>query len=72
MGPQLPEQLQTGVELRELVMDEKNQEMQWMERARWVRLEENLGKDGTWGRPHLSYLTFWNLLELQKAFTKGE
>uniref|UniRef100_A0A8D1EPB8 Anion exchange protein n=2 Tax=Sus scrofa TaxID=9823 RepID=A0A8D1EPB8_PIG len=67
----LPEQLQTGVELRELVMDEKNQEMQWMERARWVRLEENLGKDGTWGRPHLSYLTFWNLLELQKAFTKG-
>uniref|UniRef100_A0A8C3YR49 Anion exchange protein n=1 Tax=Catagonus wagneri TaxID=51154 RepID=A0A8C3YR49_9CETA len=60
-----------GVELRELVMDEKNQEMQWMERARWVRLEENLGKDGVWGRPHLSYLTFWSLLELQKAFTKG-
>ncbi|XP_066878185.1 band 3 anion transport protein isoform X2 [Kogia breviceps] len=52
-------------------MDEKNQELQWMETARWVRLEENLGKDGIWGRPHLSYLTFWSLLELQKAFAKG-
>ncbi|XP_037665680.1 LOW QUALITY PROTEIN: band 3 anion transport protein [Choloepus didactylus] len=59
------------VELQELVMDEKNQELQWMEAARWVRLEENLGEDGAWGRPHLPYLTFWSLLELQKAFAKG-
>uniref|UniRef100_G1NWM9 Anion exchange protein n=1 Tax=Myotis lucifugus TaxID=59463 RepID=G1NWM9_MYOLU len=59
------------VELHELVMDEKSQELQWMEAARWVRLEENLGEDGAWGRPHLSYLTFWSLLELQRAFTKG-
>lgn len=53
-------------------MDEKNQELQWMEAACWVRLEENLGEDGAWGRPHLSYLTFWSLLELQRAFAKGE
>ncbi|KAM8944704.1 band 3 anion transport protein [Lycaon pictus] len=59
------------VELQELVMDEKNQELQWMEAAHWVRLEENLGEDGVWGPPHLSYLTFWSLLELQKAFVKG-
>ncbi|ELV11230.1 Band 3 anion transport protein, partial [Tupaia chinensis] len=59
------------VELQELVMDEKNQELRWMEAARWVRLEENLGEDGTWGRPHLSYLTFWSLLELQRVFSKG-
>ncbi|XP_072636941.1 band 3 anion transport protein isoform X1 [Canis lupus baileyi] len=59
------------VELHELVMDEKNQELQWMEAAHWVRLEENLGEDGVWGPPHLSYLTFWSLLELQKAFVKG-
>ncbi|XP_008147490.2 band 3 anion transport protein [Eptesicus fuscus] len=59
------------VELHELVMDGKNQELQWMEAARWVRLEENLGEDGAWGRPHLSYLTFWSLLELQRAFAKG-
>ncbi|XP_016057514.1 PREDICTED: band 3 anion transport protein [Miniopterus natalensis] len=59
------------IELQELVMDEKNQELQWMEAARWVRLEENRGEDGAWGRPHLSYLTFWSLLELQRAFTKG-
>ncbi|KAL2764893.1 band 3 anion transport protein [Daubentonia madagascariensis] len=59
------------VELQELMMDEKNQELQWMEVAHWVRLEENLGEDGAWGRPHLSYLTFWSLLELQRVFAKG-
>ncbi|XP_053517300.1 band 3 anion transport protein isoform X2 [Artibeus jamaicensis] len=59
------------VELQELVMDEKNRELRWMEAARWVRLEENLSGDGAWGRPHLSYLTFWSLLELQRAFAKG-
>ncbi|XP_033038663.1 band 3 anion transport protein isoform X2 [Trachypithecus francoisi] len=59
------------VELQELVMDEKNQELRWMEVARWVRLEENLGENGAWGRPHLSHLTFWSLLELHKVFTKG-
>lgn len=59
------------VELQELVMDEKNRELRWMEAAHWVRLEENLGEDGAWGRPHLSYLTFWSLLELQRAFAKG-
>uniref|UniRef100_A0A9L0K6N9 Solute carrier family 4 member 1 (Diego blood group) n=1 Tax=Equus asinus TaxID=9793 RepID=A0A9L0K6N9_EQUAS len=59
------------VELQELVMDGKNRELQWMEAARWVRLEENLGEDGAWGRPHLSYLNFWSLLDLQRAFAKG-
>ncbi|XP_060251690.1 band 3 anion transport protein isoform X1 [Ovis aries] len=68
---QHPETHKVCVELRELVMDEKNQEIQWMETARWVGLEENLGKDGIWGRPHLPYLNFWSLLELQKAFAKG-
>ncbi|XP_062072344.1 band 3 anion transport protein [Lepus europaeus] len=52
-------------------MDERNREPRWMEAAHWVRLEENLGQDGTWGRPHLSYLTFWSLLELQRVFAKG-
>ncbi|XP_008591620.1 PREDICTED: band 3 anion transport protein [Galeopterus variegatus] len=59
------------VELQELVMDEKNQELLWMEAAHWVRLEENLGEDGAWGHPHLSYLTFWSLLKLQRVFAKG-
>ncbi|XP_012514523.1 PREDICTED: band 3 anion transport protein [Propithecus coquereli] len=52
-------------------MDRKNQELRWMEVAHWMRLEENLGEDGAWGRPHLSYLTFWSLLELQRVFAKG-
>lgn len=53
-------------------MDQRNQELQWVEAAHWIGLEENLREDGVWGRPHLSYLTFWSLLELQKVFSKGE
>lgn len=53
-------------------MDQRNQELQWVEAAHWVGLEENLREDGVWGRPHLSYLTFWSLLELQKVFSKGK
>lgn len=53
-------------------MDQKNQELQWVEAAHWIGLEENLREDGVWGRPHLSYLTFWSLLELQRVFSKGE
>ncbi|XP_043820079.1 band 3 anion transport protein [Dromiciops gliroides] len=59
------------VELQELVMDGKNQELRWMEVARWVRLEENRAEAGGWGRPHVSCLTFWSLLELQRTFKKG-
>ncbi|XP_026904693.1 band 3 anion transport protein isoform X1 [Acinonyx jubatus] len=66
-----PVGLQVYVELHELVMDGKNQELRWVEVAHWMRLEENLGEDGTWGCPHLSYLTFWSLLELRRAFAKG-
>uniref|UniRef100_A0A8C9KD09 Solute carrier family 4 member 1 (Diego blood group) n=1 Tax=Panthera tigris altaica TaxID=74533 RepID=A0A8C9KD09_PANTA len=66
-----PVGLQVYVELHELVMDGKNQELRWVEVAHWMRLEENLGEDGTWGCPHLSYLTFRSLLELQRAFAKG-
>lgn len=53
-------------------MDQRNQELQWVEAAHWIGLEENLREDGVWGRPHLSYLTFWSLLELQKVFSKGK
>lgn len=53
-------------------MDQRSQELQWVEAAHWIGLEENLREDGVWGRPHLSYLTFWSLLELQKVFSKGE
>uniref|UniRef100_H0VZP5 Anion exchange protein n=1 Tax=Cavia porcellus TaxID=10141 RepID=H0VZP5_CAVPO len=59
------------VQLQELVMDGRSAELQWAEVAHWMRVEENVGPRGAWGRPHLSYLTFWSLLQLQKAFTKG-
>ncbi|KAM3822379.1 band 3 anion transport protein isoform 2-T2 [Vipera latastei] len=58
------------VELHELVMD-KNNEFRWMEASHWIKLEEDFEEMGHWGRPHLSYLTFQNLLEVRKAFSKG-
>lgn len=66
-----PSSSQVYVELQELMMDQRNQELQWVEAAHWIGLEENLREDSVWGRPHLSYLTFWSLLELQKVFSKG-
>uniref|UniRef100_A0A8C6R718 Anion exchange protein n=1 Tax=Nannospalax galili TaxID=1026970 RepID=A0A8C6R718_NANGA len=66
-----PSSRQAYVELQELMMDQRNQELQWVEAAHWVGLEENLRPDGVWGCPHLSYLTFWSLLELQRVFAKG-
>ncbi|XP_023573995.1 band 3 anion transport protein isoform X1 [Octodon degus] len=59
------------VQLQELVMDGKKAELQWAEVAHWLRVEENVGPQGTWGRPHVPYLTFWSLLKLQSAFTKA-
>ncbi|XP_051014727.1 band 3 anion transport protein [Acomys russatus] len=66
-----PSSSQVYVELQELMMDQRTQELQWVEAAHWIGLEENLREDGVWGCPHLSYLTFWSLLELQRVFSKG-
>ncbi|XP_004859284.1 band 3 anion transport protein isoform X1 [Heterocephalus glaber] len=59
------------VQLQELAMDGKNAELQWVEVAHWMHVEENVGPRGCWGHPHLSYLTFWSLLQLHRAFAKG-
>uniref|UniRef100_A0A8D0H8M6 Anion exchange protein n=2 Tax=Sphenodon punctatus TaxID=8508 RepID=A0A8D0H8M6_SPHPU len=58
------------VELHELVMD-KNNELRWMEASHWIKLEEDFEEMGQWGRPHLSYLTFFSLLQVRQAFAKG-
>ncbi|KAM3822380.1 band 3 anion transport protein isoform 3-T5 [Vipera latastei] len=50
---------------------DKNNEFRWMEASHWIKLEEDFEEMGHWGRPHLSYLTFQNLLEVRKAFSKG-
>uniref|UniRef100_A0A8C2W548 Anion exchange protein n=1 Tax=Chinchilla lanigera TaxID=34839 RepID=A0A8C2W548_CHILA len=62
---------QVYVQLQELVMDGKSAELRWAEAAHWLRVEENVGPRGGWGRPHLPYLTFWSLLQLQTAFAKA-
>ncbi|XP_029783808.1 band 3 anion transport protein [Suricata suricatta] len=69
--PSHPATHEVYVELHELVMDEKNHELRWMEAAHWMQLEEKVGENGTWCRPHLSYLTFWSLQQLRQAFAKG-
>ncbi|XP_076868404.1 anion exchange protein 2b isoform X2 [Brachyhypopomus gauderio] len=59
------------VELNELILD-KNQEMQWRERARWIKFEEDVEEEtDRWGKPHVASLSFRSLLELRKTISHG-
>uniref|UniRef100_A0A7N6FLG4 Anion exchange protein n=1 Tax=Anabas testudineus TaxID=64144 RepID=A0A7N6FLG4_ANATE len=59
------------VELNELIV-EKDQEMRWKERARWIKFEEDVEEEtDRWGKPHVASLTFRSLLELRRTITNG-
>uniref|UniRef100_A0A4W4H6M3 Anion exchange protein n=1 Tax=Electrophorus electricus TaxID=8005 RepID=A0A4W4H6M3_ELEEL len=59
------------VELNELILD-KNQELQWRERARWIKFEEDVEEEtDRWGKPHVASLSFRSLLELRKTISHG-
>ena len=57
------------VELHEL----ENEEMQWREKARWIKFEENVEEaTGKWGKPHVANLSFLQIIELRKYLESGE
>ncbi|XP_027520668.1 band 3 anion transport protein isoform X1 [Corapipo altera] len=58
------------VELHELVMD-SSKDLCWMEAGHWLKLEEDFQESGQWSQPHLSFLTYRNLLEIRRALNKG-
>uniref|UniRef100_A0A3Q2ZEV6 Anion exchange protein n=1 Tax=Kryptolebias marmoratus TaxID=37003 RepID=A0A3Q2ZEV6_KRYMA len=59
------------VELNELIV-EKDQEMRWKERARWIKFEEDVEEEtDRWGKPHVASLSFRSLLELRRTITHG-
>ncbi|XP_064492963.1 band 3 anion transport protein isoform X5 [Pseudopipra pipra] len=58
------------VELHELVMD-SSKDLCWMEAGHWLQLEEDFQESGQWSQPHLSFLTYRNLLEIRRALNKG-
>uniref|UniRef100_A0A4W6FB10 Anion exchange protein n=1 Tax=Lates calcarifer TaxID=8187 RepID=A0A4W6FB10_LATCA len=59
------------VELNELIV-EKDHEMRWKERARWIKFEEDVEEDtDRWGKPHVASLSFRSLLELRRTITHG-
>uniref|UniRef100_A0A672IAU3 Anion exchange protein n=1 Tax=Salarias fasciatus TaxID=181472 RepID=A0A672IAU3_SALFA len=59
------------VELNELIV-EKDHEMRWKERARWIKFEEDVEEEtDRWGKPHVASLTFRSLLELRRTITQG-
>uniref|UniRef100_A0A8C7YBL3 Anion exchange protein n=1 Tax=Oryzias sinensis TaxID=183150 RepID=A0A8C7YBL3_9TELE len=59
------------VELNELIV-EKDQEMRWKERARWIKFEEDVEEETErWGKPHVASLSFRSLLELRRTITHG-
>lgn len=65
----LPPQL--FVELNELIVD-KDHEMSWKERARWIKFEEDVEEEtDRWGKPHVASLSFRSLLELRRTITHG-
>uniref|UniRef100_A0A8D3BZ43 Anion exchange protein n=1 Tax=Scophthalmus maximus TaxID=52904 RepID=A0A8D3BZ43_SCOMX len=59
------------VELNELIV-EKDHEMRWKERARWIKFEEDVEEETErWGKPHVASLSFRSLLELRRTITHG-
>uniref|UniRef100_A0A3B3DVK2 Anion exchange protein n=1 Tax=Oryzias melastigma TaxID=30732 RepID=A0A3B3DVK2_ORYME len=59
------------VELNELIV-EKDLEMRWKERARWIKFEEDVEEETErWGKPHVASLSFRSLLELRRTITHG-
>lgn len=63
--------LQLFVELNELIV-EKDHEMRWKERARWIKFEEDVEEEtDRWGKPHVASLSFRSLLELRRTITHG-
>lgn len=64
--------LQLFVELNELIVD-KDHEMRWKERARWIKFEEDVEEEtDRWGKPHVASLSFRSLLELRRTITQGK
>jgi len=58
------------VELEELTYGTDN-EIQWKERARWIKYEEDVEQNDRWGKPHIASLSFHSLLELRKGIESG-
>ncbi|KAJ8019935.1 Anion exchange protein 2 [Holothuria leucospilota] len=53
------------VELDELFKEEGH-EMQWKEKARWIKFEEDVEEGAhKWGKPHVASLSFHSLVELR-------
>lgn len=54
------------VELDELYKEEGH-EMQWKEKARWIKYEEDVEEGAQrWGKPHVASLSFHSLVELRQ------
>ncbi|XP_015682650.1 anion exchange protein 2 [Protobothrops mucrosquamatus] len=53
-------------------MQDKNQELQWKETARWIKFEEDVEEEtDRWGKPHVASLSFRSLLELRRTLAHG-
>ena len=58
------------VELEELVSSDN--ELVWKERARWIKLEEDVEESANrWGKPHIPCLTFRSLREVETNLQNG-
>lgn len=58
------------VELDELVVGTDN-ELQWKEKARWIKFEEDVEDNEVWSKPQIASLTFQSLWEVRKGVERG-
>ena len=59
------------VELEELVST-TDRDLVWKERARWIKLEEDVEESvNRWGKPHIPCLTFRSLKEVEANIRNG-
>ncbi|CBY15064.1 unnamed protein product [Oikopleura dioica] len=66
----IPTHHEVFVELDELVVGKDN-ELQWKEKARWIKFEEDVEENEVWSEPVIGSLTFQSLWEVRKGIEKG-
>lgn len=59
-------------ELEELVCTGEDGEMEWRERARWIKFEEDVEEGGDrWSKPHVATISLHSLFELRSCILNG-
>ena len=62
---------QLFTEMDQLQFNEKEQILEWIESARWVKFEEDVERGGRWSKPHVATLSLHSIFELRSCLYNG-